>query len=223
MISPEFYYDEYLQGKSQEEILRQIRSLKQEISRLKRELEEDTPEPKPVMYSSPLTRIKSNREYLEKAKQAYQEAGGHHMPTKAELRDQIFNDSLQHMKRFVFGYGGYFGGYETRTYTISEDKVLLDLVHTFYQKPSTFLVYEPYTTKEFVNGIADLHIGKWKRNYINNNVLDGTQWSIDIEYDNGRRTVHIYGSNAFPYNFSDLLELLGVEDEENDDDPDDEE
>ena len=127
------------------------------------------------------------------------------------------------MKRFVFGFGGYFGGYETRTYTISAEKVLFDLDHTLYLKPSNLPIYEPFTTKESVSGIADLHIGEWRRNYINYNVLDGTQWSIDIEYDDERRPVHIEGSNAFPYNFSDLLELLGVEDKEDDDDSDDEE
>ena len=35
MISPETYYEEYLRSKSQKEVLREIRSLKREINRLK--------------------------------------------------------------------------------------------------------------------------------------------------------------------------------------------
>ena len=41
MISPEYYCEEHLRGKSQQEILKLIRSLKREISRLKKELEDD--------------------------------------------------------------------------------------------------------------------------------------------------------------------------------------
>lgn len=35
MISPESYYEEFLKGKSKEEILRSIRGLKKEFGRLK--------------------------------------------------------------------------------------------------------------------------------------------------------------------------------------------
>ena len=39
MISPESYYEEYLKGKTKEEITTAIRGLKQEIGRLKSTLE----------------------------------------------------------------------------------------------------------------------------------------------------------------------------------------
>ena len=47
--------------------------------------------------------------------------------------------------------------------------------------------------------------------------MDGTQWELDIYYNNGRKAVKISGSNAYPYNFEDLKEFLEVEmeDEEN--------
>ena len=45
MISPEGYYEVSLKDKSQEEILKEIRSLKREISQLKRYLEEHSLEP----------------------------------------------------------------------------------------------------------------------------------------------------------------------------------
>ncbi len=211
MISPEIYYELELKGKSQQEILKAIRSLKQEISNLKKELEERCLEPKLMMMPSPLTRIKCSRDYLEVAKQAYTEAGGVYEPTKAEQKDQAFNESLKYMKRFIFDYGGFFSGYEKRTYTISDEKVLFDLEHSLYLKPTNLPVYEPFTREEFIEGIAALHIGEWKKSYVDPLVLDGTQWSIDIEYEDNRKPVHIDGSNAFPYNFDDLLEFLEIE------------
>ena len=53
-------------------------------------------------------------------------------------------------------------------------------------------------------------------------ILDGTQWSIDIEYEGGRKPVYIGGSNRFPYNFNDLLEFLGVDNQDDLDDDEDE-
>ena len=70
MISPEGYYEMNLKGKSQQEIMTEIRSLKREIGRLKRKLEEHCFDQKVTMYPNPLTRISCSRDYLERAKQA---------------------------------------------------------------------------------------------------------------------------------------------------------
>ena len=88
---------------------------------------------------------------------------------------------------------------------------MFDVDHSFYLKPSNLSVYEPFTREEFIRGIADLHIGEWKRQYDNSCVLDGTQWNIRIEYEDDREPVQIYGSNAYPYNFEDLLWFLDLD------------
>lgn len=222
MISPETYYEENLKGKSAGEILREIQSLKREINRLRKIAESNDMLSEKMIEPSPLTRIKVNREYLERAKIAYAEVGGECKLTKAEMKDQEFNESLRLMKKFEFDYGGFFNGYETRSYTIAGEKVLFDLRHSLSQKPFDLPDYEPVTKEEFLEGLAELHIGEWKKNYVNPSILDGTQWSIDIEYEGDRKPVHIYGSNAFPYNFDDLLEFLGVDNQDELDDDGDE-
>ena len=95
MISPEAYYEEYLQGKSQSAILQQISLLKREIDRLKEVMESDENSPESMVMPSPLTRIKCNREYLEMAKLAFEEAGGQYELTDEDLRDQSFIQSWQ--------------------------------------------------------------------------------------------------------------------------------
>ncbi|MBR0381730.1 MAG: hypothetical protein IJH71_04745 [Eubacterium sp.] len=213
MISPEAYYEEYLCGKSQEEVLDEIVSLKGEISSLKRELEGDGLEPTAHIMPGPLTRIKCNREYLEKAKQAYEEAGGKYEPTEEEQKDQAFNEALTSMKSFVLETGGFFGGYEKNIFTISGEKVLYSVGYILLPRPSNLPICQPFTRDEFLQGIADLHMGEWKEKYINPEINDGTQWKIRIEYADGREPVQIYGSNAFPYNFDYLTDFLemGVE------------
>ena len=216
MISPEAYYEEYLQGKSQSAILQQISFLKQEIGRLKEVLESVENSPEAMIMPSPLTRIKCNREYLEMAKLALEEAGGQYVPTDEELRDQSFDTKLATMHRFTLEIGGFFNGYTKYKYTISGERVLFDADHSFYLKPSNLPVYEPFTREEFVRGIAALDIGEWKERYENLYVLDGTQWSISIEYENGKESFEIYGSNAYPYNFEELIEFLGIDNSDTD-------
>lgn len=211
MISPEAYYEEYLQGKSQSAILQQISLLKQEIGRLKEVMESVENSPEAMIMPSPLTRIKCNREYLEMAKLALEEAGGQYIPTDEELRDQSFDTKLAAMHRFTLEIGGFFDGYTKYKYTISRDRVLFDADHSFYLKPSNLPVYEPFTREEFIRGIAALHIGEWKERYENLYVLDGTQWNIFVEYEDGKEPFEIYGSNAYPYNFEELIEFLGID------------
>ena len=221
MISPEAYYEECLQGKSQSAILQQIGLLKKEIKRLKEVMESDKNSPEAMIMPSPLTRIKCNREYLEMAKLALEEAGGQYELTDEDLRDQSFNTKLAAMHRFTLEIGGFFNGYTKYKYTISGDRVLFDADHSFYLKPSNLPVYEPFTREEFIRGIADLHIGEWDKRYENLCVLDGTQWSISIEYEDGKEPFEINGSNAYPYNFDELIEFLGIDNSDTDEISDD--
>lgn len=56
---------------------------------------------------------------------------------------------------------------------------------------------------------------------MNSYVLDGTQWELTIEFYDEHKPFKTGGSNAYPYNFDALKELLGVEpDEEDEEDAD---
>ena len=207
MMSPEWYYEKNLKGKSEKE-----------IRRLKRNIADNSFETEEMSPSQP-TQLKYHRKYFDRALQALQEAGGQYIPTKAEQQSQSFDAALDGIQKLVFSIGGYFGGYETRTYTVSEDKVMLDMEHSFILKPSNLPIYSPLTKTELINGLKELHIGEWKKKYIDPYVLDGTQWELELFFDD-RKPVKISGSNDFPYNFDDLLELLGIDEEDENDEQD---
>ena len=214
MISPETYYEMNLQGKSPKEIMEKIRSLKIQIGQLKRSIEK-TDDIVCEVFPGRLTRLKCDRDYLERAIRAYEEAGGEYVRSKAEQRDHDFNDRLDSISKLVFTIGGFFCGHETRTFTISDDQVLVDVEKTMISMDKE--EYGPYRKEEFISGIKALHIGEWKRTYNDLLVMDGTQWELDIYYNNGRRPTKISGSNAYPYNFDDLKEFLEVEMEDEED------
>ena len=219
MISPETYYEMNLKGKSQEEIMKKIRSLKIQIGQLKRSIE-NTDDMVLEVFPSRLTRLKCDRDYLERAIRAYEEAGGEYVRSKAEQKDHDFNEALDSMSQLMFTIGGFFCGQETRTFTVSDGQVLVDVEKTMISMDKE--EYGPYRKEEFISGIKALHIGEWKRTYNDLLVMDGTQWELDIYYNNGRRPTKISGSNAYPYNFDDLKEFLEVEmgDEEDEQDKD---
>ena len=217
MISPERYYEMNLKGKSQEEIMKKIRSLKIQIGQLKRSIE-NTDDMILEVFPSRLTRLKCDRDYLERAIRAYEEAGGEYVRSKAEQKDHDFNEALDSMSKLVFTIGGFFCGHETRTFTVSDGQVLVDVEKTMISMDKE--EYGPYRKEEFISGIKALHIGEWKRTYNALLVMDGTQWELDIYYNNGRRPTKISGSNAYPYNFDDLKEFLEVEMEDEEDEQD---
>ena len=217
MISPETYYEMNLKGKSQEEIMKKIRSLKIQIGQLKRSIE-NTDDMVLEVFPSRLTRLKCDRDYLERAIRAYEEAGGEYVRSKAEQKDHDFNEALDSMSKLVFTIGGFFCGHETRTFTVSDGQVLVDVEKTMISMDKE--EYGPYRKEEFISGIKSLHIGEWKRTYNDLLVMDGTQWELDIYYNNGRRPTKISGSNAYPYNFDDLKEFLEVEMEDEEDEQD---
>jgi hypothetical protein len=121
MISPEGYYEEHLKGKTKEQIMTAIRGLKQEIGRLKNTMESPDYGVKPIMHPSEDTRLYWTREYLERAKQAYAEAGGTYTLSKSEEKVADFDANMDAICKITFSIGGFFGGYRSYVVELSDE------------------------------------------------------------------------------------------------------
>lgn len=221
MICPETFYEMNLKGKSVKEIMKVIRGLKREITRLKNIVEHPNYELRSmVIHPTEKVQISMNREYLERAKQALVEVGGIYKPSAAEKKALDFDNSIPYINKIEFSIGGFFGGYETKTYTIDENEVHTYVEHSLIPKPSNFDDSEiaEIDKREFLEALKDLHVGEWRKKYdtyrFNIAVMDGTQWHLEIYFSNGHRPVKIYGDNAYPYNFDRLLNLFEIENED---------
>ena len=213
MLRPEVFDRIFLQGKSAEEILSKIRGLKQEIGRLKNILEH--PHYVPAIAPSEDVQLWSSRKYLELAKKAYAEAGGVYVPSQAELKAEAFDKSLPNISKITFTIGGYFGGFETKTFTIGESEVFVDVERFSYKEPDPVeSVEEPLDREDFLDSLRDIHIGEWRTNYDTDRfgilTLDGTSWDLTIEFSDGHKPVKCGGNNAYPYNFKKLTELFEI-------------
>lgn len=215
MISPETYYRDYIEGRSEKEILREIRCLKKEINSLISTLEHPDYNDSFRCNPSESTRLYWTKEYLEKAKQGLEEIGATYQPTKAECKAALFNENAKFINKLEFTIGGYDCGYETTTIRFDEEHLYMDVNHTLIPKPTNFYIEPDYLGKKgnFIESLKKLHIGEWRKKYtlkrFGYSICDGTQWELSIYYDGDIKPVKIYGDNAYPYNFDDLLELLG--------------
>ena len=61
--------------------------------------------------------------------------------------------------------------------------------------------------KSFWEELDVLKVWNWDKEYINRDMLDGTQWELNVKRE-GRRHRRIYGSNAYPEGFDNLLKAI---------------
>ena len=213
MISPESYYEMNLKGKTAEQIMSAIRGLKNEIGHLKNVMEHPNYGSEPIMCPSESTRLWCTREYLERAKIALAEAGSVYKPSQSELKTIEFENNLSAISKIVFTIGGYFGGYETREISLDCGDLQVNVQHSLPIEPEETAV--PYGKDEFMDELSRLHIGEWRGSYSPERfgyvVLDGTQWELEIHYNNGAKPFKSHGTNSFPYNFNEFQELLGID------------
>lgn len=224
MISPESYYEEYLKGKTKEQIVTAIRGLKQEIGHLKNTMENPDYGIKAIIHPSESTRLHWTREYLERAKQAYAEVAGTYTLSKSEEKVADFDANMDVISKITFSIGGFFGGYrsyiveltdEFKAYTkLWEDEEPLSLLDDDNK--------EPFTKDTFIAALKELHIGEWRRRYSTKRfgytVCDGTQWELEFKYNNGHKPVMFDGDNSYPYNFDKFQMLFGINETEEDED-----
>lgn len=224
MISPESYYEENLKGKTKEQIMTAIRGLKQEIGHLKNIMEGPEYSIKEIIHPSEETRLHWTREYLERARQAYAEAGGTYILSKSEHKAADFDANIEAICKITFSIGGFFGGYRSYVVELTEG---LKAYTKLWEDEEPLSLWdddneEPFTKETFMEALKGLYIGEWRRRYSTERfgytICDGTQWELEFEYKNGHKPARFNGDNSYPYNFDKFQMLFGIDVTEEDED-----
>ena len=212
MICPETYYEMNLKGKDEKQLLSAIRGLKNEIGHLKKIMEHPDYKNTPIMHPSESVRVSCTREYLIRAIQTLEERGGTYQPSKAELKAKEFQDNLEYLSKITFEIGGFFDGITKYVIEIQGDKAGF-----ISSKFDCILEEKPMDKEEVIWLLSRLYVGEWKKYYDPKRfgycVMDGTQWNVSFEYCNGHKTVEFAGSNDYPYNFSEFIEIFGLDED----------
>ncbi len=142
---------------------------------------------------------------------------------KAYLKksDYDFNKRLESIKELVFERSGLQWGFDTRIFTIENDKVHADISGNFMANefPSQYIIPK----EEFLSGLRKLHICDWQKEYQESGdwvTFDGIDWKLTIIYNDGHDPFESKGTNAYPDNYSEFLAFLGIQEDEEDDEDD---
>jgi hypothetical protein len=218
MSSQETVYKYNLINKSEKEIMTIIRGLKQKIGSLKNSIESPNGDFSIEMYPLKESKIQFYRLYLGEAKKALQDIGGIYKPSKAEKRSLDFMNNVNHIAKITFSIGGFCNGSNTYVATFYGNRI--NFTKSDWIENKKIKVYNEagklLTKKTFLEGIQNIYMGEWRKYYslerLGIMVLDGTQWNIEIEYDNEYKNIKFGGSNSYPYNFNQFQALFGIHD-----------
>ncbi len=99
----------------------------------------------------------------------------------------------------MFNIGGYPDGRnEIRirddSYDISEST--FDHIN---KPPSPNQSLDPLLKKELIDILNSMRAPEWQRNYNDNDIMDGTQWELEILYNKRKTSKVVYGSNEYPF------------------------
>lgn len=70
-----------------------------------------------------------------------------------------------------------------------------------------FVSYEMNDIKSVEKDIQSTNVANWKDKYVDEQIMDGCQWSLNIKYEDGG-IKHIYGSNKTPRKYEKLRKIL---------------
>lgn len=211
MISPTYYYETQLKGKTIAQLLEQIDELHEDIQQLKNQVEENYVNGKASDFVI-ATRIACLRDYVAEAIKALENQGHPYRPTKLEIRERAFNEMLPSLESIEITIGGLFEDCKQARAAITDDKAVITYRRSLCEEEETFEMNK----NGFLDEIIAAHVGEWDEEYRPERfgiaVCDGISWNIEFEFRDGYGPICFSGSNAYPYNFDRLLALMGIDD-----------
>ena len=114
------------------------------------------------------------------------------------------------VKSIKFSVGGYFGGYTVVTISQNSEGANVN-VQKFpdgLDIPENKQITKSKWNKIVNTLYSQLYLNEWKKRFVDPQVMDGTQWSLDINLSN-RRARHYYGSNDYPPYWPELKKIFG--------------
>ncbi len=215
------FYRQYVAGKSTEDLMQLMRSLKRKSNAMKKGLEKAIHREEELAVSKEIDEIieeiELQRDYLKLAKEELASLAIDCPETKAELKERCFQEQIPNIKRIYFYFESHISmraGFEVN---FSEERAVVSLseLSLFLVPPQISLRYpKAYDLRAFQSALKALHMGEWQRNYnperFGTRVLDGTHWSVKVSYYNGLRSQRYSGISSYPYNFTHFQSLFGV-------------
>lgn len=192
-----------LETQNKEELLNIIKEIKLRLTELRDIMEH--PNYKCTKCPSELTMYKCDRDFLNMAITRYLALGGEYKYDDKELANIEFNEKVEQINKITLTAGGCLSLKDE-----VEVRFIGDEVRIIFRNEE---IVSNYDKASFFKELEDLYIGEWQNEYSPDRfgiyILDGVEWELKIKYYDG--TEKEYGGyNAYPYNYKDLLALMGL-------------
>jgi hypothetical protein len=112
----------------------------------------------------------------------------------------------KNIKRIEASIGGYFGTSYTFEVEFDRGKVTWEAREDGILEPGLILQMDTENIITFREALSKCRVLSWKNEYIDPNTLDGTQWSLDIEFDD--LCIEKSGSNDFPKEWKRFCKVI---------------
>ncbi len=211
MICPEAFYDMYIKGKSEKDILKQIHSLKRTINDLKYIL----PFSIDGFHPSNVVKLYWNREYLKVSIKGYEELGFKYIKTKKELKQEELYNKLEDIISLTLSISE---GLESKIYNCTVENDLVTITNDIFLNGNMKFII---SKRSFVDYLRNIYFHETESKYCFEETViidgkkevasivqhDGYYWSIYLKF-NGRRAKNIFGQTKETFYFEELLELI---------------
>jgi hypothetical protein len=112
------------------------------------------------------------------------------------------------IKRIIASVGGYFGSSYTYEVELVSGNITYEAREDGVSEADLILQMDIEGIYAFREVLSKCRILDWKKEYIDPDTIDGTQWSLDIELED--RSIHINGSNAYPKEWKRFCKVIQV-------------
>ncbi len=208
LLSAEYYRDIYLDGKDEQTVKEEIKKLRREIERLKYKMESPSYPYETHPFPTESDQLSACKKYLNEAYDALSALGIAPELSEDELTAREFFENIPHVRKISLSIGIYLDSfYEVRIY---QDRACLNRVARGVESVEITLDRE-----KLLSSVAELDIGEWRDCYLpehyGSNFSEPVRWRLLVEYNEGIAPKFYEGNGVFPYNFSGLTSLIGVE------------
>lgn len=196
MMNLKMFNEHVLKNKTVEELYELIEDFKIEQAFLKVKIEEKNIGDFTLPPQDMVAKINKYRLYIRDTYIKIKSIGGEIKRSDEEEFAIQFHENISNIHRIDYQIGGYFVENE-EYYLVFEDS------------PST---NDAIDRETFLKEFSKLHIGEWRETYADSDydeqVMDGTSWSLTIHYSGEIKPAEFVGTNAFPYNFGMLDQII---------------
>jgi len=115
-----------------------------------------------------------------------------------EIKEKLF--------RFFFSGGGFFSGFYNIELVKNDDQIIYTFSHTFKESKDEYN-FTKEKWNEFIEKIFNENIQNWKNKYHDNNICDGYEWELEMEFKDLPK-FESCGSNEYPRNWKKFMTII---------------